>query len=478
MKLASYMAALLLIASSGIATADPPVTAIQALSNTDTRLTVDLQDVPLTDALRVLSKQFGLSIITAKDVATNVNARFNDVTLREALDSLITINGYAYRSKGDVIEIFCPPVEKATSSPPCFATFPLRFAPAGRVRDIIKPFLTADIGRVEADLGSNKIIIYDLPFVVDSIAGVISEIDLPEAQITISAEIIEASMDLDERLGIDWQTRLVASGAAMPTTFPFNSRSSDSQFIPGNKPQLGTADDEFGDDHSFPFPEPADFTFGTLDATGLKAVLEILKTDSGTNLIANPEITTLNNHEAKINIGDTVPVPIYTTNLETGVSAVTGFEEVETGTILTVIPQVNNDGESVTMIVKPEISEITGYKGQYDERPIVSSRKAETTVRLRDGETLVIGGLVSVNKSDSITKIPVLGDIPLLGWLFKKKVTIESKSTLYIFITPRITNGAYTARAKKAGERLIKNGLKQPESGADDIRNPEASPFN
>ncbi len=480
LSLASAVALALGGAAAGAA--EPPdtesVSAAEVLDSSTAKVTLDLQDVPLDDALRILSKQFGLSIITAKDVTTSVTARFNEVSLKEALHSLVTINGFSYRTKGSVIEVYTSPPGKGPAvERPTIETFELKYASAEKTKALLRPFLSEKVGKIEADTNRNILIVYDVPDNMACVAKVVERIDRPEPQVTISAEIIEASIDVDETLGIDWETRLAASGAARPITFPFSKGKSHSDFVPSNNPGDGD-DDEFSVDDSFPYPSTDDFTFGTLDASGLKAVLQALKTDGGTNLIGNPEITTLNNREAKINLGTTVPVPTYTTNLETGVSTVTGFEDVETGTILRVTPRVNDGGKSVTLKVAPEISEIIGYKGQYDERPVIVSRKAETTVRLRDGETLVIGGLVSEKTVDSTTKIPLLGDIPLLGWLFKSKHSVIEKSSLYIFITPRIMNAeCYRKRAKCAVGRLKEAGFENIHSGADDIRKPGASPF-
>lgn len=444
--------------------------------------TIDVQNVPLDDVLRMLSKQHDLSIITAKDVETMVSARFHKVTLAEALDSLVTINGYAYRVKGTVVEVYTPrPGEDAKVETAEVHVFELQFANAETLKGLVEPFLSEGTGKMEADLGGNKLIVYDRPAAMTTIREVIERVDQPEPQVTIGAEIIEAATDAGEKLGINWQMRVAATGSARPITWPFDARKSHNQYIPANDPSGGGGDDDdgFGPSQSFPYAAAEDFTFGTLDATGLRQVLELLESDSNTNLIANPEITTLNNHEAKINLGSTVPVPTFTTNLETGVTAVTGFDEVETGTILSVIPQVNERAGVVKLTVKPEISEILGFKGQFDERPIVGSRKAETTVRLKDGETLVIGGLVSERTEQEINKVPLLGDVPVLGWLFRWKSDTKQKSSLYIFVTPRImSTERYRARATAAAKRIWRDGLREYEGGGDDLRtSPADSPF-
>ena len=473
-------AAALLLAASVAVAADKTPDATDALRDSTAKVTIDVQGVPLDTALRILSKQFGLSIITAKNVETTVSARFSNVTLKQALDSLVTINGFAYRAKGGVIEVYSPgKAAGASILQPQVETYTLKYANAAKLKELVKSFLGKN-GKVEADIGTNTLIVYDEDSVIQTVGKIIEKVDQPDPQVTIGAEIVEASIEVGEKLGINWQTRIAASGAKRPITFPFE-KDSHSVFYP--KVSAGSAADaaEFSPNSTFPYAAVDDFMFGTLDATGLQAVLEVIRTDDSTNLIANPEITTLNNREAKISIGNTVPVPIYTTNLETGVSAVTGFEDVETGTLLSVTPQVNAGGESVTMLVKPEISEILGYKGQYEERPLIASRKAETTVRLKDGETLVIGGLVSEKVEDNITKIPLLGDIPLLGWFFKSKSLAKTKSSLYIFVTPRVLkDGGYTAsqRAKLAAERLARNAMHHADSSSEDLRKPGAvSPY-
>jgi type IV pilus assembly protein PilQ len=476
-----WLSGLILVLATSVAlAADTATNASDLLNNSKAKVTIDVQDVPLDTALRILSKQFGLSIITAKNVQTTVSARFSDVTLKQAMDSLVTINGFAYRAKGGVIEVYAPATAVTADGIPKVQTFQLKYANAAKLKELVNSFIGKN-GKVEADPGSNTLVVYDEDNALQAIAKIVAELDEPDPQVTIGAEIIEASTDASEKLGINWSTRISASGAKRPITFPFDQDKHGGSFVPQNR--LGSATPEeadFSTNSAFPNAIPDDFTFGTLDATGLSAVLEIIKSDNSSNLIANPEITTLNNREARINIGQTVPVPIYTTNLETGVTAVTGFQEIETGTILSVTPQVNAGGESVTLLVKPEISEILDFKGQFDERPLTASRKAETTVRLRDGETLVIGGLVSEKNGESVTKVPLLGDIPLLGWLFKSTSATKTKSSLYIFVTPRVMeNEGYARRTRLAADRLARTGLKANDSSSEDLRKPEAaSPFS
>jgi len=459
---------------TGPARAAEPTDAAGILQGTAGTVTLDVQNVPLDDVLRILSKQFGLSIITARNVDTQVTARFKDVSLDEALNSLVTINGFAYRLRGGVIEVYSPTTgEGAVVGQARIETFALKYANAEKTKELLKSFLSKDSGKIEAETARNTLIVYDLPGSLEAVATVIERVDRPEPQVTICAEIIEVSTDITDKLGIDWATRVAVTGSSRPISFPLSKNQSGSFFPTGD-----VASGEFIDGESFPLTAKDDFTFGTLDATGLQVALNILRSDGDADLIANPEITTLNNHEAKINIGDVTPVALFTTNLETGVSAVTGFEDIETGIILTVTPQVNEEDGLITLHVTPEISEVLGFVGQFDERPIIGSRKAETNVRVHDGETLVIGGLVREKKDETITKFPLLGDIPLLGWFFTNKDLTKTKTTLYIFVTPRIVrDNNYKNIAKKAATRLHNEGLDKGPRTADDLRNDGASPF-
>ena len=125
----------------------PPRGAFEALRDTKLKVSLDVQNVPLDDVLRILSKQFDLSIITAKNVTTTVSARFQDVSLQEALESLVTINGFAYRVKGNLIEVYLPRPGESVTDRPRFETFKLKYANAEQFKSLLKPFLSKDLGK-------------------------------------------------------------------------------------------------------------------------------------------------------------------------------------------------------------------------------------------------------------------------------------------------------------------------------------------
>ena len=162
-----------------------------------------------------------------------------------------------------------------------------------------------------------------------------------------------------------------------------------------------------------------------------------MKESSTTNLVSAPKITTLDNQEAEIIVGTVVPIARYENSVQTGALQISGYDEKKIGVRLLVTPHVGPDS-SMILTVNPEISEIVEYRGQFNERPVTSTRSATTQVEVRSGETVMIGGLIRTVDTKIERKVPILGDIPLLQYLFRHKATTRQKVDLMIFITPHL----------------------------------------
>ena len=170
-----------------------------------------------------------------------------------------------------------------------------------------------------------------------------------------------------------------------------------------------------------------------------------MKNRNDTKLIANPRVVTLNNQKALIHVGKDVPIPVYERNDTTGKMEITGWsEDKKVGVELEVTPQISPDGH-IKLKLKPAVSSISDFikiEGE-DAAPITSTRTVETEVLIRDGQTVVIGGLVKDESFTKVSKVPFLGDIPLLGFFFSRKEVGSSsnpqeKTDLLIFVTARI----------------------------------------
>ena len=261
-------------------------------------------------------------------------------------------------------------------------------------------------------------VVTDVSSIIENITQIISQLDIKPQQIYIDATIVEVNSNIVQNLGIKWSGEIKATGATREEPYPFKEP-------PGGTPV---------------------FTYGSISFSELSAQLQVLETKGTANILSNPRIMVLDNHEAVIIAGERYPI-MTTTREEssTGGSYFTGeldhYEPI--GVSLRVIPHVIE--KCINMIIHPEVTslgdDVTGGSGEGAlTLPRINTREADTNVTVKSGETIVIGGLLQKSKEDNVYKIPFLGDIPLLGYLFKRTEKNPSKLDLLIFITPRILN--------------------------------------
>ena len=418
-----------------------------------------LAQADIRDVLHMIGRHFELNIITTPDVTGEVSVYFTGVDPEEALASIVTANGFAFEKKGSIIEVYRPASEDSEPIEigPSFVirVVDLVHADAAEIAATLRGLMPEDLETAETtfqtDARSNSLVVKGLPEDVDGVVELVKSMDRPVPQIRIEVQIMETIMNDSERYGIDWFMRFGATGARRPTTFPFDNSSTGGIFWPENQTvgddltfstATGTTTSSnvplFPENSAFPFTAVEDFLFGYLDASQLSAVLELIDNETNTRLVSKPEITTLNNKEAVITIGNEVPIPTYTRNDETNVVNISGYEDRYVGTILSVTPRVTEDN-LVSMQIRPEISDILEFRGDgVFQIPVTATRSAETNVSLEDGKTLVIGGLVREREITRETKFPFLGDVPGLKYLFSYRSKEVEKSDLMIFITPHI----------------------------------------
>lgn len=418
-------------------------------------VTLDFKDADITNVLRILSYKSGINIVAGKDVTGPVTIRLTDVPWDKALDVILRTYGYTYEREGNIIRVTT--TENLEKEELATEVFSLNYADAKDVPAAIEEMLS-DRGSVKFDGRANLIIVTDIPTNIYKIRQVVDKLDGRTQQVNIEAKIIETTLDKDDKLGINWTTQITASGASRPMTLPFHRKSSGGAYFPQGDPAGtgGTGAKSIGlfpvdPGTAFPMAVPTNYAFGTLDFTSFQAVLEILKSKTNTKIISNPRITTLNNKEAKITVATTYNIPTYERNESTGSYEITGYEEKELGIVLSVTPQINPEGYVVVQL-DPEVSSFTAWdtfttSGGTIQAPRYSVRKASTQVMVKDGETIVIGGLIRETTSDSVVKVPILGDIPFLSFFFKKKEKSVETTDLLFFITVNIVSADSTATA-------------------------------
>ncbi len=278
------------------------------------------------------------------------------------------------------------------------------------------------------------------------IENIIRQLDVPRAMVYIEALIMEVNANKDFKLGVEWRgikdtgalsdldsgksAAFIGSGGAGSTNNPGGYN-----IIPGTT-LIGTTP-------TVAFPEQ--FALGIIGA-GIKigdvvfpnigAVVQTYKTDSEVSILSTPQLMTLDNEEAEINVGSNVP---YITKQEqTSTSTLVNYNTYEyrdVGVILNITPHINEEN-FVRLKISQQVTKV--MSGADKSTPTTLKRTAKTTVVVKNKETIVIGGLVGDSTQDGTYKVPLLGDIPILGWLFKTKSVGREKTNLYVFLTPHI----------------------------------------
>ena len=400
-------------------------------------ITVDFKDADIHDVLKIISYKSGVNIVAGRDVEGTVTIRLVDVPWERALDVILKNNGFVYERDEDIIRVTT--VENLDQEELSTQLFVLNYAQAEEVSDAIEE-IVSERGKVKFDPRTNQVLVTDVPTNLYKIGKVVERLDQRTPQVMIEAKIIETVLDDDERLGIDWTLYASATGSSRPITSPLVFDNTGG--ITGKKffPKVDTSSGSFTGsvENGFPYAVSTDFTFGTLSFAQLQHIIEILKTRSDTKTLSNPRIVTLNNKEAVIHVGRNYNVPLYERNSSTGQMEITDYEEKEIGVKLTVTPHVNAQGE-IMVELHPEISSFIQFDSYGNvQAPVFSNRDAQTQVLVQDGETIVIGGLIKEETVDYVKKVPILGDIPLLKYLFRKTNKTVDTTDLIIFITVKL----------------------------------------
>ena len=381
-----------------------------------------------------------VNIILGSNIKGLVTVDLKGVDWQTALDAVLKIYNYGYEWVGnniilvDTLDNLANRRKKAEEAkaeePLATKVFVLSFAKVADVQRAIRKALTSR-GKLTFDTRTNAIVVTDTQSNIVTLGKIIKALDTITPQVLIKAEIIETDIGTTNKLGINWNIQASVSGSKRPTTWPTAYHS--------NNRYLNAA--------AFDFPAPGSslFTFGTLDTSGLSAALDAILSDTHTKVLSQPNITTMNNNTATINVTTEDPVPNYTYNSDTGAWEINGYEYKEYGIILKVTPQINKEG-FITLLVEPEVSDKTGDKtfvssgGTVAQIPILSKQTTSTKVMIKDGQTLVIAGLIRDKEVGDTNRFPVplLGKIPFLGYLFGHKNKTTVKTNLMIFITPKI----------------------------------------
>ncbi len=448
------------------------------------KVTLNYRQTPLIDVLKNISRAYNLNTVLSDKIAGTVTVNLNNVPLDDALEVILKVNGYTYMKSGEILEVLDIDSAKqrtilGADERRNYKTYKLGLISATDFSEKIKNVLSEE-DKILVDKDKNQLIVFARPreiLLIDSIledykeeiksdrnvelirtmflspeevvnilsemgysisgdvrvsnslngilviAGkdevqklktVVGKIDVPKLQVTIEVRIVEINESSGKETGVSGWTVTDQAGDSSNDGF---MKLLTAGFLSG-----GTLSDGI----SFE---------GVLGEDQFKGIYKFIMTNTNSDLLSKPNVTTISGKEALVDLTDEVPYKQLVKIDEYGDVSTQEYEFKQVGISLRVTPVVT-ENEYISMKVKPEISEVTGFTD--DNIPYTSRRSVETNVIVKNGETLAIGGLVRETEIETVTKIPLLGDIPLLGHLFRSTSKQKQKKNLVVFLTPKI----------------------------------------
>ena len=390
-------------------------------------VTLQLNSANLTDVIRLLMDDTGLNLVMgdligAGQLGPQITLTLTDVPLNSALRTILNVNGYEYYYADDIVVI--KQINTSLEGELETRIYNLEFASGDMVQTALAGVLTNKGSTIPFSTGGStafkdRIEVTDRRYKFEKITRTIRELDQKIPQINIAVKFIETTLKKDETMGINWNLRasMSAPGSEYADT---DTTKSAADFVNFGKLFLGGK---------------------TLHAAALtppvvSALLELLATDSDTELLQEPQVTTFNNFPANIRVGTTIPVLVP--QLESSVFGAIPYtyKNQNIDISMDVLPRINSDG-LISLKVDAVVQAIVGYVGA-EQRPIVSTRSTNTNVMVEDGGTLLMGGLIFTSDGETLNKVPLLGDLPLIKRFFSRKVIVEEQRELLIFITSSI----------------------------------------
>lgn len=430
-------------------------------------ISMDFKDAQLNDVLKILSQQSGMNFIASQEISgRTISIYLDQVPVQEAMERILSGNALTYELKpGSNIFVVRPsdgPARRLITR-----VYRLKYATVNSsslnqtlsvdqasgsaasggsadegIAAAVEAMLTQD-GKIIEDSRTNSLIVTDIPAQFPLIEQTIARLDVRIPQILIEVEMLDISKITADLIGAKFgDTPFTFAGAERDTLYPF-----DRNKAMANVGKSANQGFEFGDVGD-------EYRVGTLSFAGLNLTLQFLRTQSDTKNLARPRIMTLNNETAEISIktNEAIGIASVTTSSEGTSNSISQAERVETGVFLKVTPQADVENSEITLAIEPKVIQArTGqtFGSQTFKDP--EERGTKSILRVPDGDTIILGGLLRTNVEEIKTSVPLLGKLPILGAAFRHKDKSESQRELIIFITPHIIPEEYAHRLPSAG---------------------------
>jgi type IV pilus assembly protein PilQ len=379
-------------------------------------ITMDFEDADIRDVVKVIAIASGMNMVIGKDVEAMVTISLKDVPWEKALDVILRTYNFTYKKEENLIRImtFEKVKQEEREIPLITKIIYLNFADVQDMKATLAKSLS-DRGSIEVDTRTNSMIITDIPTKVEELEKIAKKLDTRTPQVLIEAMLVDVKLTKDDQLGINWKILSVDK--------PEDQSGLEENFI--EQPQAVM--------NAVSTPSINLGFLRRLGAYGIDGLVSAWVRDSKATVLASPKIVTLDNQTAKIEIISQVAYTETTTSTESSSAlSTTQFKDVITS--LEVTPHITKEG-FISMKVKPKQEFV---EDMVNNQPQIATRSAVTNVLVEDGETIVIGGLRKVAEDSNIQKVPLLGDLPLIGRLFQRKEINRENTELVMFVTPRI----------------------------------------
>lgn len=409
-------------------------------------ISLNFQDIPIRTVLQIIADHNGFNLVTSDSVSGNVTLRLDGIPWDQALDIVLRVKGLDRRMEGNILMV--APTEELASREarelearqqveqlePLFSDFlQINYAKAADLAGLLsnkEATLLSERGSVVVDERTNTILIKDTARIIENVRSLIQRLDIPVRQVLIESRIVTVNDNVTDELGIRWGLSDQQSSSGGNRGVSGNSSGANS-ISTGNLPIL---DDRWN--VNLPVSNPAGsiaFHVARLsDGTLLDLELSALEQENKGEVIASPRITTSNQKEARIEQGVEIPY------VQAASSGATTVEFKKAVLSLTVTPQITPDNKIILDLVITQNTRGETVQTPTGPATAIDTQQIMTQVLADNGETIVLGGIYQQQIVSTVSKVPLLGDIPYLGVMFRNKRELNEKSELLIFVTPRI----------------------------------------
>ena len=407
---------------------------------TGRNISLNFQDISVRTVLQIIADSNEFNLITSDTVAGNVTLRLDGVPWDQALDIILKVKGLDKRMEGNILMV-APGDELAAREAkilqaqqqveelaPLYSEYvQINYAKADDLANLIKNEDTSILsprGTVSVDERTNTLLLRDTAKSIEDIKRMVNILDIPVRQVVIEARMVTVKDNINEELGIRWGVTDTNGSDFSASGNLQGANSAAAGILPSISDRMNV---------NLPVANPAGsiaFQVARLaDGTILDLELSAMEKENKGEIIASPRITTANQKEAYIEQGVEIPYQ------EAASSGATSTQFKKAVLSLTVTPHITPDDKIILDLV---VTQDTVSDVQNGQAPAIDTQRIGTQVLVNNGETIVLGGIYQQSIISTISKVPLLGDIPYVGWLFRNSNNFNEKKELLIFVTPRV----------------------------------------